>query len=136
MAIWTLEDLPPQVEVDDVFLLAPAISPQYDLTAALAHVRGHMFVFSSQGDEVVLGLGCRLLGTMDGVRTDAAGRVGFIRPKNADVEQYKKLVERPYEAAWMHYGNFGDHIGPMSWPFVARFVAPLVIGLPVDPLMN
>ena len=136
LAVWTLEDLPRDARVDDVFLLAPALSPNYDLTPALSHVRGHMYVFSSESDELVLGFGCRMFGTMDGVLTDAAGRVGFVRPRNGDPEEYRKLINVPYQAAWLRYGNYGDHIGPMAWRFVAHVVAPLVIGEPNDPPAN
>jgi len=128
MAVWALEDLPPGVQVDDVLLLATALSPGYDLSAALRHVRGHVYVFWSTGDELILGIGCRICGTMDGKSTDAAGRVGFIQPPAADVEQYRKLDQHPYSPDWAWLGNFGDHVGPMAAPFAKKILAPLVIG--------
>jgi hypothetical protein len=127
MAIWALEDLPPDVNVGEVLLLAPAVSPDYDLSAALKHVKDHLYVFSSMGDELILGLGCRICGTMDGKMTDAAGKVGFSQPQGADPVQYKKLVPRPYNRDWEWLGNFGDHIGPMARPFAAKVLAPLVM---------
>ena len=126
MAVWTLEKLPPEVKVDDVLLMAPALSPDYDLTAALRHVRGKMYVFWSSGDCFVLGFGCRLCGTMDGKYTDAAGLLGFSQPVTGDAEQYKKLDQRPYQASWVALGNYGGHVGPMSWRFSAAVLAPLV----------
>jgi pimeloyl-ACP methyl ester carboxylesterase len=128
IAVWALERLPPGVQVDDVLLLAPALSPGYDLTAALRHVRGKMYVFWSSGDELILGFGCRLCGTMDGVYANAAGLVGFTMPPGADAEQYRKLDQIPYDPAWLRLGNFGDHVGPMSRRFAAAVLAPLVKG--------
>lgn len=133
IAVWTLEKLPPEVQVDAVFLLAPALSPGYDLSAALRHVRGHMYVFYSKNDFLVLGAGCTLCGTIDGELTNAAGYVGFVQPKSADTQQYKKLRQIPYDPAWMSLGNLGDHIGPMARRFVAKIIAPMVIQALDDP---
>jgi pimeloyl-ACP methyl ester carboxylesterase len=126
IAIWTLEQLPADVHVASVLLLAPAISPDYDLTKALRHVDGKLSLFSSTGDELILGIGCRLCGTMDGKMTDAAGRVGFTRPATGDPLEYAKLEQHPYEKQWDWLGNYGDHIGPMSRPFAAKILTPLV----------
>jgi hypothetical protein len=128
IAIWALEQLPPDVKVGFVLLLAPAISPDYDLSRALAHIDGKLSAFTSTGDELILGIGCRLCGTMDGKMTDAAGRVGFTRPPSADKLLYEKLDQHPYEKEWGWLGNFGDHIGPMSRPFAAKILTPLVVG--------
>jgi pimeloyl-ACP methyl ester carboxylesterase len=128
MAVWTLERLPVGVQVDDALLMAPALSPGYDLSKALSHVKGKMYVFWSTGDELVLGLGCRLCGTMDGILTDAAGKVSFSQPAGANVVEYQKLHQIAYDPAWMRLGNFGDHVGPMSGPFAAVVLAPLVSG--------
>jgi pimeloyl-ACP methyl ester carboxylesterase len=127
ITIWTLEDLPPGVQVDAAILLAPALSPDYDLSAALRHVRRAMYVFYSQNDYLILGTGCRIFGTMDGEFTDAAGFVGFKVPKLADANEYKKLRQFSYDPAWAWLGNFGDHIGTTSLPFAAKIIAPLVI---------
>ncbi|MGA2230331.1 MAG: hypothetical protein ABSH22_05480 [Tepidisphaeraceae bacterium] len=130
IAVWALEKLPAGDQVDDAFLMAPALSPGYDLSAALKHVRGKMYVFWSTGDELVLGIGCRMCGTMDGKLTDAAGRVSFSQPSSADADQYKKLDQRAYDPAWVRLGNLGDHIGPMARLFAKAILAPLVIGPP------
>jgi hypothetical protein len=127
IAVWALERLPADVHVDDVLLLSPALSPDYDLSKALRHVDGHVYAFTSPYDFVVLGVGTMLFRTIDGKRTDSAGRVGFVRPPGADPDQYGKLVAKPYQAAWMKYGNIGDHIGVLSKSFVASVLAPLVV---------
>lgn len=127
IAVWALEQLPEDVRVQDLFLLASALSPRYDLTAALKHVRGRTYVFYSASDALVLGTGTKLFGTIDGVRCEAAGLVGFTPPKKADKRQYAKLVQKPYEKGWAVYGHFGTHIGCMSAPFAKNIVAPIVI---------
>jgi hypothetical protein len=126
IAVWALEKLPPDVKVQAVLLLAPALSPGYDLSAALRHVRDKVYAFSSPYDSVVLGVGTTLFGTMDGVKVDAAGRVGFTVPPSADQREYAKLVQKPYDKAWLEWGNIGDHIGAMAMPFAAHVLAPLL----------
>ena len=58
-------------------LLSPALSPRYDLTAALRAVSKEMVVFWSPWDVIVLGAGTRVFGTADRVRTASAGMTGF-----------------------------------------------------------
>lgn len=127
IAVWALEKLPEDVVVESVLLLAPALSPEYDLSRALRHVRLSMFAFTSRYDIAVLGAGTRLFGTIDGVKSDAAGLVGFVRPDSADRTQYVKLVAMPYDAEWVDIGNIGDHIGPMSEEFAKEFLAPILL---------
>lgn len=126
LAVWALEELPPDVQVDTLLLLAPALSPDYDLSAALRHVRNHAYAFTSMNDNVVLGAGTRMFGTIDGVRCDAAGMGGFIMPSGADSQAYKKLIACPYEPGWVQYDDWGDHIGALSRPFAAAVLAPLL----------
>jgi hypothetical protein len=127
IAIWALEDLPDNVTVNTVVLMSPAVSPNYDLTRALKHVTGKVYVFSSLTDVIVLGVGTTLFGTIDGVKTDAAGRVGFHQPPQADPAQYKKLVPMPYDTSWFKYGDVGDHIGGMRESFGKNVLAPLIL---------
>ena len=75
----------------------------------------------------VLGVGTKLFGTIDGVKTDAAGRVGFDQPPTADAQQYKKLVALPYDTSWFKYGDAGDHIGGMRESFGKNILAPLIL---------
>lgn len=127
LAVWALEKLPPDMKVQTLVLLAPALSPKYDLSAALRHVRGKAYAFYSSGDTLILGAGTAMFGTVDGVRTVAAGLVGFSRPKDADPTQYQKLVQIPYDKSWLKYGDDGDHIGCMTRRFGQHVVAPVVL---------
>jgi hypothetical protein len=126
IAIWALERLPAAIKVNEAVLVAPALSPTYDLSAALRHVSGRMTYFSSRGDWFVLGFGTRVFGTSDGRNVEAAGYVGFHRPEAGDASQYRKLVQMPYDPAWMQWGDFGSHTGALSPPFAHYFLAPLL----------
>jgi hypothetical protein len=127
LAVWALEKLPEGMQVQTLVMLASALSPKYDLTAALNHVRGKAYLYYSSGDTLVLGAGTKLFGTVDGVNTEAAGLVGFSRPKGADEKQYEKLVQVPYDKGWLAYHDSGDHIGCMSRSFARHVLAPIVL---------
>jgi alpha-beta hydrolase superfamily lysophospholipase len=126
IAVWALESLPEHVQIDTLVMLAPALSPGYDLTGALRRVKTSAYSFNSQYDPI-LGAGTRAFGTIDRIMTYAAGRVGFETPERADLEQYAKLVQIPYDRRFMAFGNIGDHIGPMMPRFAARIIAPLLL---------
>jgi hypothetical protein len=126
-AIFALEKLPPDVRIDTLVLLAPAISGTYDLTPALRHVRREAYVFTSPHDTIVLGYGTRVFGTMDGRKSSAAGLTGFSRPIGGDPQQYAKLIELDYRTSWIRYSNWGDHTGSMTSSFAGGIVGPLLI---------
>jgi pimeloyl-ACP methyl ester carboxylesterase len=130
IAAWALAKLPADINVQTVILIAPALSPTFDLSPALRHVEGKMYVFYSRFDTLVLFTGTRIFGTMDGIQTQAAGFSGFVEPKNADPLMYQKLVQRPYEKAWAKYGDYGDHIGGMSRAFASAMIEPLISSAP------
>ena len=52
--MWALEKLPDDVMVDDLVMVASALSPQYDLSKALKHVRGKAYAFNSMLDVLIL----------------------------------------------------------------------------------
>ena len=127
LCVWALEDLPEDVKVDTVLLLSPALSPDYDLSHALSHVRGKAYAFHSPNDFFILAAGTHLFGTVDGKKTSAAGHDGFTRPQTASAAQYDKLVAEPYDPAWMKLGNIGDHIGCMMPAFAAAVLSPFLL---------
>jgi hypothetical protein len=124
--VWALEDLPDDVLVDQVVMIAPALSPDYDLSRALRHVRGNAYAFISAGDNFVLAWGTRTYGTIDGKNVEAAGHVGFVKPAGTDATQYAKLVQISHQPAWAKYLNFGGHGGAMSPAFAKYVIAPLI----------
>jgi hypothetical protein len=122
--------LPEDVQVDTVLLLSPALSPTYDLSKALGKVKGSVYYFPSPHDTAVLGIGTKWFGTVDGKKGEAAGKVGFVAPDNADAttrKAYERLIERPYDKAWMRFGNIGNHIGPLIPMFAEKVLTPLLL---------
>jgi hypothetical protein len=128
IAVWALELLPADVKVEQLFMFAPALSPEYDLSKALTHVKGKLHIFSSSYDQIVLGTGTKMLGTIDGLRVEASGLNGFVQPEKADPKQYLKLAQHPYRAAWLSkYGNAGSHICSLRPMFAKDYVAPILL---------
>jgi hypothetical protein len=132
--VWGLEALPDDVHVEAALLIAPALSPDYDLSRALAHVNKKMLAFTSPGDRFVLGWGTRTYGTIDGKRTNAAGYVGFTTPTcPALPDQYAKLEQVKYQRAWFgKFGHAGDHTGAMGSRFASGYLAPMLTRLALD----
>jgi hypothetical protein len=130
--------------IDRVILLAPALSPSYDLTTALRGVRREMFVFWSPLDLVVLGAGTRIFGTIDRIRCVSAGLVGFRVPRSGPSDPgaasgalagkmedsppmgYAKLRQIRWRPSMIRTGYFGGHIGPDSPAFLRMYIAPLL----------
>jgi pimeloyl-ACP methyl ester carboxylesterase len=128
LVVMALEDLPPDLQVDGVVLLAPALSRTYDLTRALRHVRGRADVFYSERDTLVLALGTFFLGTVDGVHGEAAGHGGFVKPSGGSGEAYAKLIVHPYSDDRRLHGDDGGHEGILKSTVAAAVVAPLLPG--------
>ncbi|ODT99126.1 MAG: hypothetical protein ABS79_04895 [Planctomycetes bacterium SCN 63-9] len=134
--IRALEYAPPDC-IDRVILLAPALSPSYDLSAALRGVRREVYVFWSPLDVVILGAGTRIFGTIDRVRSVSAGLVGFRPPRkqsskvvieaaSAEDQGYLKLHQVRWKPSMMRTGYFGGHMGTDSPSFLKIYVAPLL----------
>jgi hypothetical protein len=116
----------PEGSVERAVLIAPALSPGYDLSCALRAVRRETVVFWSPLDVVVLGLGTRLFGTVDRVPGAAAGLTGFRTPPTADPAAYAKLHQVRWRPAMGTTGYLGGHVGPDSPRFLRRYVLPLL----------
>jgi Serine aminopeptidase, S33 len=130
IAIKALERLD-ENRVQRAILLAPALSPRYDLTTALRAVRREIVVFWSPLDVLILGAGTRLFGTMDRVRTAGAGLVGFLvpGPNDPDTErkrQYTKLRQVRWQPRMVGFGHLGGHFGVDHPRFLRKYVVPLL----------
>jgi hypothetical protein len=117
--------------VERAVLLAPALSPRYDLTTGLRAIRREMVVFWSPLDVIVLGLGTRLFGTTDRVRTVGAGLVGFKMPaahaQSPNLShEYRKLRQIRWHPRMVTTGYFGGHLGPDCPLFLKKYVVPLL----------
>jgi hypothetical protein len=115
--------------VEVAVLISPALSPRYDLTAALNAVRREMVVFWSPLDVIVLGAGTRIFGTIDRVRTISAGLVGFRIPRpmtDEQARQYARLRQVRWRPGMASTGYLGGHVGPDSPVFLRKYVVPLL----------
>jgi hypothetical protein len=130
VVVKALELLDPHA-VERAILLAPAVSPGYDLTDALRAVRSEMVVFWSPLDLIILGAGTRIFGTIDRIRTASAGLVGFKKPDgglNGDCQcqPYDKLRQVRWRPQMAATGYLGGHLGPDSPLFLRRYIVPLL----------
>lgn len=130
MTLLSLAKLPDDVRVTAGILLAPAISPQYDVRHALVHTERGVWNFSSWGDLVYLGALTTLCGTVDGQHGLAAGAKGFAPEVRtaASAKAFPPLHETPWERSMLRHGNRGGHFGCIGRRFVRERVGPLVLG--------
>jgi pimeloyl-ACP methyl ester carboxylesterase len=117
--------------VDRVVLLAPAVSPRYNLSRALESVRTELIVFWSPLDVFILGAGTSVFGTIDRKNGVSAGLVGFQTPLSISTSQeitfvYDRLRQIRWSPRMAATGNFGGHFGPDSPFFLRRYVLPLL----------
>jgi hypothetical protein len=138
IAVYALEEMPDGQFVDNVVMLAPSINADYDLSRALRHIRGRLYVFTSTGD-AVLGSLVPLVGTADDVRGgQAAGLEGFRIPSGASPEARRLYAEKVQAVPWRQEfgdsGNFGGHLDSVNAVFIRDHVARLVMdSLPPSP---
>jgi pimeloyl-ACP methyl ester carboxylesterase len=129
IVVRALEKLP-DGSVEVAVLLAPAISPGYDLSRALRAVRREVVSFWSPLDLVILGAGTWLFRTADRVRSASAGLVGFREPAGLDDEGRALYRGRLRQVRWRpgmaSSGYLGGHVGPDSPAFLRKYVVPLV----------
>jgi pimeloyl-ACP methyl ester carboxylesterase len=122
-------DLLPPDTVDRIVLLAPSVSADYDLRPALASSREGIDAFVSDRDRIILGLAMRIVGTADGKRGPAAGRVGF-RPVvcyPTDAALYGRLRQHNWDAAVSWTGHLGGHYGSNRCCFAQAYILPLLL---------
>jgi pimeloyl-ACP methyl ester carboxylesterase len=134
VAVRLLEDLPDD-SVEVTVLVAPALSPGYNLVRALRAVRREIVVFWSPLDMIILGLGTLVFGTIDRVHCPAAGFVGFRVPRTLDDEGralYSKLRHVRWHPRMARTLYMGGHVGPDSPFFLRKYVVPLLQGEPVQ----
>lgn len=127
IAVWALESLPPQAEVEGIVLLASSLSGDYDLSAALRRTRKGIVNFCSDRDVMLLDVGTRMIGTMDGQHVVAAGNAGFSQPATCgNAGAYDRLFQVRWDEQAARNGNDGGHFSCMSSRFVAHSVQPLL----------
>jgi pimeloyl-ACP methyl ester carboxylesterase len=107
--------------VHTVILLAPSVSPGYDLNPALSQIDGQLHAFHSERDTGFLNWRTRNFGTYDGVRTPAAGFAGFDGSYPPE-----KLIPHTYDPSWESLGYDGGHFSIRSGAFAREVIAPLL----------
>ena len=128
LVVGALERLPADT-VECAVLLSPALSPTYDLAAALSAIHREMVVFWSPLDVIVLGLGTRMFGTIARIKTVSAGMVGFRGPLAGGTDReaaYRKLRQVRWCMEMATTGYLGGHIGPDNPAFLKKYVVPLL----------
>ncbi|QOJ04422.1 MAG: alpha/beta fold hydrolase [Planctomycetia bacterium] len=138
LAIMAVERLPENVQVSTVVLLAPAISPHYDLRNALRRTTFGIFNYYSELDAVFLRAGTTVAGTIDRRHGQSAGAVGFQKPADDSSEAaalYRKLHQVPYSADMRWAGHFGGHTDWTHPTFVKAYLAPLITELSGPPIL-
>lgn len=130
IALLALEALPPGRSVSSVLLLAPAVSPAFDLSTALARAERGIWNFWSPLDVFFLVIGTVAAGTIDGRHTIAAGACGFARSTGndptADSACANRLHEIKYARGMMRSGSLGGHFGCVGRRFSRDYLAPLL----------
>lgn len=131
VAVFALEELPPGVQVNNVVLLGASISNDHDMTKALKHVRGKLYLFTSRRDRM-LSFFMGFSGTADRKFEPGAGETGFVLPEHASAATKKlyadKIVTIPWTKAMEKAGNDGRHFDNIKMPFMRDYVAPLLMG--------
>jgi pimeloyl-ACP methyl ester carboxylesterase len=125
IAVRAAEMLPPDC-LERVVLLSSALSPEYDLSAALRSSKGGIVSYHSALDFLVLGLGTWQFGTVDRTYVASAGHTGFREPAHLDGSDralYGRLVQVPWSPRMIRYGNWGTHNGTVFPAFLAGEVA-------------
>jgi pimeloyl-ACP methyl ester carboxylesterase len=107
IATLVMAELPADVSVDRLVLVAPAISPDYPLAQnVLPHVTDFVANFSSTLD-LQVGWGTLTFGTIDRKNTQSAGAVGF------ELDD-PKLLQHRWSADDMPFGHHGNHLSYLS----------------------
>ena len=131
VAVFTAEAMPEDCPLDTVVLLGASIGSNYDLTKALRHVRGKLYIFTSPNDGV-LALLMVVTGTADRQPGSAAGATGFVIPAGATEETRNLYAEKLVTIAWTkefeRAGNYGHHLDNVNKDFIRNYVAPVVMG--------
>ncbi|MDM8005790.1 MAG: hypothetical protein QUV05_06525 [Phycisphaerae bacterium] len=120
VAVWACEHLNPPAKVGNVILLSSSLSSDYDMSKALANIRGTVFVYYSPHDGI-LGGPVRLLGTIDGtLGSQAAGLVGLQCSSS-------KIRNIPWNHRFEAYGWTGTHVSTVQADFVRHVLSQHVM---------
>ncbi len=130
IAVLALEALPPGRQIDQAILLAPALSPDYDLSIALRRTRYGICNFYSTRDVSFLKVGTSLFGPVDRDFGVSAGATGFDPPDGLSEADRALYANRLRQVRWSprmkEVGADGSHLGWASRQFAREYLAPLI----------
>lgn len=112
------------MKVGRIVLLAPSVSPGYDLNPATSRCET-LDVFVSDRDTTFLSWRTSNFGTYDRIKTKASGNQGFDLT-TLDALGKAKFEQHRYDPSFRELGNDGGHFGATARMFVERKVAPLL----------
>ncbi len=122
IATWAVEGLKENEQIANLVLLGSSLSYNYDMDKALRRIKGKVYVYFSNHDEVLL-TGARALGTVDRKFVDGAGLRG-LSPNN---KTSPKVVNIGWNSRYLSLGWTGAHTDATSSGFVAREIAPRIL---------
>lgn len=126
LSLLVLEALPPEHRVAGVFMLAAAISPDFDIEHALTRTEHGIWNHYSPLDVPLLVAGTSLAGTIDGQWSASAGATGFDL-ETGENPLSPQLFQVPYRPEMLLASNPGGHMGPTFPSYVRRYVAPEIV---------
>lgn len=127
LAVMALEAHPRNSPMCGAILLAPAVSPEYDLRRALRRADQGIVNCYSKLDVMFLELGTGLFGNVDRGRGPAAGAVGFDVSRRSMFAEYDKLKQLAWSQKMIRHGHYGGHFGWADRTFVSRYLAPIIM---------
>ena len=118
VATWAIEGLPSDVRIENLVLLGSSLSHDYDMSRALSHMDGRIYVYYSNLDTVLETV--RVVGTIDGKRgVDSIGYVGLRPPRGAQ----DRVVNIGWNRSWMRLGWTGAHTDTTNRLFVSQEIS-------------
>ncbi len=127
IAVFTAEAMPRENPLEGVITLAPALSPEYDLTDAVTGCAGR-FVNCYATNDLFLKTLTTIGMNLDGKRGATAGQEGFRLPPDAPLERcaaFEDVTQIEWSPEMIEKGNRGGHCGWTSHRWVADTLVPI-----------
>lgn len=128
IAIFALEALADEQQVESAAFMSSAVSADYDLSTALRHIRGRLIVFQNERDSLLRSF-IPMVGSADRARVGdrVAGVYGFLLPDDAGEEQrvaYRKIEPIEWHEGFRNFDHEGRHTDCKNPRFISGVIAP------------
>lgn len=117
VAVWACERMSAGSSIDNLILLGSSLSHDYDMSLAMKHIRGNVYVYHSTKDSVLGAV--EVVGTIDrktGVKS--AGQIGLRPPGGSS-----RIINTPWSSRWRSLGWNGGHTDCTNSRFVKGEIA-------------